>query len=106
MKDYDLTYQSFLYYQNECEITNPFDALSSEYRSQIQDGIGSIDEFLSPIVNNENSTEIMNITCRRDMTFVLQETRRIQNDLIALLQGLEDALSLARCARISPLYNR
>jgi len=102
IKQEELTFQSFVYYNNSCIGKNPWDDIASEYGLHLTLGIEATNSLLLHLESN-----VTNTSCKdNELQESVKTLNHFNNDIQLLREGLEKAMELARCGRILPLYNR
>ena len=99
IKEDHLMFQSFLYYKNDCVTVNPWDGEVVLQVSSMQASIEIARTLLS------QRDDIVS-SCGSDMTPVMEQVSKLKNDLHTLVTGMDNAMELARCERVLPLYRR
>ena len=99
----DLIYQSFLFYKNDCNGTEPWESIVADFQ-QVQDEMNSFEGLIAEF--NEVGAVNLTAACGTDFLPVITEMNDIQNDFQRLAASFEQSVELARCGRVSPLYDR
>ncbi len=93
-----LMFQSFLYYQSQCSVNNPWDTEIGNQAESIREAINVLSSFNDPTNISE--------ACGESIAPVMEQFAILMRELPKLALGLEDGMNLARCERVLPLYNR
>ncbi len=101
---YDLTYQSFQYYDSQCTIPSPWESRASAYKALIEQGV-ALTTFLSSRILFADDQGLLG-SCSADKTSIINEIDEVKRDLMLLSSSLGRALELSRCDRVTPLLDR